>query len=248
MIVFANLSFGYSLSGKTSVILDKFSGSFDDAVINAILGPSGCGKSSFLKLLAGLAPTSAQISGQVLIDGKTPLEYQQSRQTAFVFQSPVLMPWLTVRQNIELSFHIMHKKLDSELVDRLIMTLDLADFLDFYPPALSGGTRQRVNLARALAQEAKLLLLDEPFKGFDPAFKQKIITPVRQLIQERKQTCFFVTHQIEEALALADVLYVASRSPLQIREKLKNNSSYSADFSHSEVRELFGQVMARLQA
>jgi NitT/TauT family transport system ATP-binding protein len=249
MIVFEKVSFQYSASGKTSVILQDFSGSFENGVINAVLGPSGCGKSSFLKLLSGLQKTvGAKLSGQILIGDKNPEKYLRTGQTAFVFQSPVLMPWLTVRQNIGLPFVIMKKKEDTGLIDRLIELLDLKEFLDYYPPALSGGTRQRVNLARALAQDADLLLLDEPFKGFDPAFKQIIIGPVRQLIRERKQSCFFVTHQIEEALMLADYLYVVSRHPLNICGKIANNSGYSSDFNNPEVREVFGQVMERLQA
>ena len=180
----------------------------------SLVGPSGCGKSTLLSIAAGLIQPS---EGEVLIDGKP--ESEPGADRGMVFQSYSLYPWLSVRRNIEFGLEIKRlpkaerEKISRELID--LMKLD--GFADAYPMALSGGMKQRVAIARALANDPQVLLMDEPFGALDALTRQIMQELLTNLWQRYRKTVLFVTHDIDEAVFLADVVYVMTTRPGRIR-------------------------------
>lgn len=218
--------------GKLKV-LEDVSLYVEEGEIIALLGPSGCGKSTLLNIAAGFERPD---EGQVLFMGET-IE-APSPQRGVVFQSAVLFPWLTVRQNIAYGLKLnkksgfagrkVHEKIgrkDHKEIDRIcsryIQLVGLEGFENYYPAQLSGGMQQRVSLARVLALSPKMLLMDEPFAALDAqtriAMQQLLLTISAQL----RPTVLFVTHDVEEALILADKVYVMSRLPGKIISEIE---------------------------
>ena len=194
--------------------LDRISLAVPDGQFACIVGPSGCGKSTLLSIAAGLVQPS---EGEVLIDG-TP-ESEPGADRGMVFQSYSLYPWLSVRRNIEFGLEIKRlpkaerEKISSELIH--LMKLD--GFADAYPMALSGGMKQRVAIARALANDPQVLLMDEPFGALDALTRQVMQELLTDLWQRYRKTVLFVTHDIDEAVFLADVIYVMTARPGHVR-------------------------------
>jgi NitT/TauT family transport system ATP-binding protein len=177
------------------------------------LGPSGCGKSTVLKLISGLTPPS---SGTIRIDGMTP---QHARETvSYIFQDPTLLPWRTVRHNIALGLELEGVNGDRRR-DRTASLLDLVglgEVGDAYPRVLSGGMKMRVSIARALATNPKLLLMDEPFAALDEMARDRLNEELLRLRQEQKWTAVFVTHSVAEALFLSTRIVVLASNPGRI--------------------------------
>lgn len=170
-----------------------------------VLGPSGCGKSTLLKLLAGaLQPTS----GQIEVRGLCRTVYQQDG----------LFPWLTVRQNVCCSVERLPKKEQQEKIAYWIDLVGLSGFEDHYPHELSGGMRQRGQLARVLAGEADVLLMDEPFSGLDYQTRHRMRVELRNALEHRPSTVIFVTHDVEEAIALGDRVVLLTGRPTGIQK------------------------------
>lgn len=168
-----------------------------------VVGPSGCGKTSLLNLISGL---DKDFEGSVAIDGGTP---SAGPTPGYMFQSPRVMPWLTVRENIELVQ--VGDEPESRVLD-LLREIGLEDFVDVYPSHLSGGMRRRVALARAIITEPSLLLLDEPFLSLDTPVANRLRRLLIEVCGRRSSTVIFVTHDLREALYLADrVLFLSSR-------------------------------------
>jgi NitT/TauT family transport system ATP-binding protein len=184
-----------------------------DADFLAIVGPSGCGKSTLLRLIQGLDHTSA---GSIRFRGQ-PVE-AVCHQMAMVFQSFALFPWLTVAQNVAFGLEALGwspEKIRSQ-VDRYIQVIGLGGFEEAYPRELSGGMRQRVGIARALAVEPAVLLMDEPFSALDPLTAESLREEILQLWRDPAlppEAVVLVTHNIEEAIQLADRIVVLSRRP-----------------------------------
>ncbi len=178
-----------------------------------IVGPSGCGKTTLLQMLGGLTPPS---SGEILLDG-VPLR-EPPPEISLVFQKPNLMPWRTVLQNIVLPLQV--QKLPAQETTRraraTLAMVGLADFAEAYPKQLSGGMEQRVALARALIQEPKILLLDEPFGALDALTRERLNAEILRLWQQHRFTGIMVTHNIREAVLLADRVLVLSQRPATI--------------------------------
>ncbi|MCI4332072.1 MAG: ABC transporter ATP-binding protein [Thermoplasmata archaeon] len=179
----------------------------------AIVGPSGCGKSTLLRLMQGLdRPTS----GSVMFRGR-PVDGVAS-EMAMVFQNFALFPWLTVKENVALGLEARRwapERLETQ-VERYISVTGLVGFEEAYPRELSGGMRQRVGLARALAVEPAVLLMDEPFSALDPLTAESLREEVLQLWRDPQlppEAVILVTHNIEEALVMADRIIVLSRRP-----------------------------------
>ncbi|MCR4426121.1 MAG: ATP-binding cassette domain-containing protein [Firmicutes bacterium] len=175
--------------------------------IVALLGPSGCGKTTLLSVIAGVVPTD---SGQVLgLAGK---------EMSYLFQEPRLLDWMTVAQNVAF---VLKDKLDREAIGPEVeMWLDrvgLKGYEKIYPRRLSGGQRQRVAMARALAYPSRILLMDEPFKSLDLGLKLDLIRDFLALWTDAPRTVLYVTHDVREAVLLADIVHVLSDKPTVVR-------------------------------
>lgn len=179
----------------------------------ALVGPSGCGKSTILRLIAGLETPSA---GSISIGGAPPSETLQNADLAVAFQDPSLLPWRTVRGNIELALGLARRPVVAREVDDLIRMVGLDGFADTRPAELSGGMRQRAAIARALATRPKLLLLDEPFGAVDELTRQQLAQDLPRLWEARGTTTLLVTHSVQEAVMLSDRILVLSPRPATI--------------------------------
>ena len=214
-----NVSLRYqSPAGDTFTALDNVSFEVPDQQFAVIVGPSGCGKSSLLYLTAGLAEPSdgAIYVGGQKVDGP-------GADRGMVFQSYTLFPWLTVRQNIE--FGLKRRGLPSNeirtIVEFYLGEVGLAKFAEHYPKQLSGGMMQRVAIARALANDPQILLMDEPFGALDSQTRLQMQQLLLQVWGNSKKTVVFVTHDIDEAILLADRIYVMGARPGRIKEILE---------------------------
>lgn len=180
-----------------------------------IVGPSGCGKTTFLNTVAGLIKPS---SGEILLDNK-PIE-GPGIDRAVVFQSPSLLPWRTVLDNVTYGLEIQKRLTDEtrKLALEYIELVGLKGFENHYPHELSGGMQQRVNLARALTVDPSLLLLDEPFSALDAQTREFMQEELLRIWSETKKTSIFITHQIDEAVYLADRVVVFGARPGRVVE------------------------------
>jgi NitT/TauT family transport system ATP-binding protein len=186
-----------------------------DGEFFCILGPSGCGKSTFLNVVDGLmAPTR----GEILLDGRPVAG--PGRDRAFVFQDPSLFPWLTTLGNVTygLECHGVARAAAVERVRPIIAMVGLDGFEHHYPHQLSGGMQQRVNLARALAVDPEVLLMDEPFAALDAQTRDVMQEELVRIATRAGKTVLFITHQISEAVFLADRVAVFSARPGRVRE------------------------------
>ena len=205
-----NLCKTYASRDGNVVALADVSLKVTDSEFVSILGPSGCGKSTLLRILDGLASAD---SGQVLMDGK-PIE-RPTQERGFVFQSFNLFPWRTVRGNIEFGMEIkgVPKNERRTVSQRLIELVGLAGFDRKYPYELSGGMQQRVGIARALAIDPAVLLMDEPFGALDAQTREDMQDELLRIWAAAKKTVLFVTHSIEEAIYLSDRVLIMTPRP-----------------------------------
>lgn len=190
-----------------SINFDIYEGEFI-----SLLGPSGCGKSTLLRIIADLLhPTE----GEVVIGGRTPREVRLDKEYGMVFQSPVLYDWRTVRKNVCLPLELMgmSRKEQRERADAMLELVGLQDYATHYPYQLSGGMQQRVGIARALALDPKILLMDEPFSALDEFTREKLNEDLLEIWQATHKTVIFVTHNIQEAIFLSDRVCVLSPHP-----------------------------------
>lgn len=184
-----------------------------DKQFAVIVGPSGCGKSSLLDLVAGLKETS---SGECKVNGKA--VFEPGAERGMVFQNYSLFPWLSVRKNVEfgLSLRGMPAAERIERARRFVHAVGLKGFEDAYPSHLSGGMKQRVAIARALANDPEVLLMDEPFGALDSQTRAVMQELLIDIWEKNQKTVLFVTHDIDEAVFLGDVVYVMSARPGRI--------------------------------
>jgi ABC-type nitrate/sulfonate/bicarbonate transport system ATPase subunit len=193
--------------------LNDVSLEFPEGQLTSVLGPSGCGKTTLLKIIAGLIPST---TGEVLVHGKRVTGPGPER--AFVFQDFALMPWADVMRNVGFGLELkgVRRPQREEIAQAYITKVGLKGFERSYPHELSGGMRQRVGLARALAVDAKVLLMDEPFSAVDEQTRRKFQEDLLALIAEEKKTFIFVTHSIEEAVYVSDRVVLLSRRPSRV--------------------------------
>lgn len=206
-VILKNISMDfYSMSNEIEV-LNNINMTLHKGEILAIVGPSGCGKSTILNIVSGLLkPTS----GEVIVNGKT----------GYMFQKDNLFEWRTIYQNITLGLEINHLKEKHyfQKIDELLKKYGLWDFKDSYPNELSGGMRQRVALIRTLVLNPNILLLDESFSALDYQTRLLVNDDVYSIIKEEKKSTIMVTHDISEAIAMADRIILLSKRPARIKK------------------------------
>jgi NitT/TauT family transport system ATP-binding protein len=202
-----------SRQGKT-VALQDVSWSVNEGQFISVVGASGCGKTTMLRMLAGLiSPTS----GKVLLNDE--LVQGPGADRGFVFQQDALLPWRTLLENVLIGPEVMGRRSDFvEEAKRYISLVGLDGFGSYYPHELSGGMRQRVNLARALVVDPEVLLMDEPFAALDSQTREVMQSELISIWDQARKTVMFVTHQIDEAVFLSDRVFVFSPRPGRLRQ------------------------------
>ncbi|WLS11448.1 ABC transporter ATP-binding protein (plasmid) [Shinella sumterensis] len=225
----------YDLDGRDLQVLDNVSIVIEPGEFVALLGPSGCGKSTLLRLAAGLeTPTT----GRVLEDGRPIIAPDPDR--ILVFQDATLFPWRTVRDNVAIGLEARGLIREQEYrIDEVLKLVKLEGFADVYPHQLSGGMAQRAALARALVNDPKLLLLDEPFGKLDSLTRLRMQNELLELWKSAGFTALLVTHDVEEALLLADRVIVLSDRPASIVAEVR------VDRPHPRRRDDAGLVALR---
>ena len=202
-------------NGKTVALNGVNLDIYDNEFI-CVVGPSGCGKSTLLNIIAGLHEAS---SGEVLVDGVKVEGTGVDR--GVVFQQYALFPWLTVKKNVMFGLKLKKELTEEqreEIAMKYIKIVGLEKFVDAYPKELSGGMKQRVAIARAYAVNPSLLLMDEPFGALDAQTRTQLQPELLKTWEEEKKTCFFITHDVEEAILLATKVIVMSARPGRIKE------------------------------
>ena len=200
----------------------------------ALIGPSGCGKSTFLYMVGGFErPTR----GKILLDGE--LVTKPSPNRGIVFQEYILFPWRTVEDNICFGLEIQSipKEKRKEKFEYLLDLIGLRGFERSYPHTLSGGMQQRVAIGRALAYEPEVLLMDEPFGALDAQTKRRMVNDFVRIWETTKKTVLFVTHSVQEALALADRVFLFSARPAVIKEVIEVKIPRPRDITSPEYAE-----------
>ena len=232
-----------------ATVLDGITFKAERGEFISLIGPSGCGKSTLLRLLAGLSPVS---SGSVKLDGMQP---ESAREImSFIFQDATLLPWRTVRSNVELGLELEAKTTESQrraTSTALLQLVGLSDVADLHPRQLSGGMRMRVSIARALATQPKILLMDEPFGALDEMTRDFLNEEVLRLRENDRFTTFFVTHSVAEAVFLSNRILVLRAKPGQIAAEIPVPFPFprTAELrSAPEFLRLVGEVSAALRA
>jgi NitT/TauT family transport system ATP-binding protein len=199
----------------TLTVLDHFDLDVQEGEFFSILGPSGCGKSTFLNILAGLDDYD---QGDIMVDREA--LKKRSFDRGMVFQSYALLPWRTVLENLEVGLEIrrVRKKERREIARRYLDLVGLAPFANQYPHQLSGGMRQRVAIARVLAYQPNLLLMDEPFAALDAQTRETMQIELLRIWEADKKTILFVTHSIDEAILLSDRVAIMTARTGQVKE------------------------------
>ncbi len=209
----------------------------------AILGPSGCGKTTLLRIIAGLEVPD---SGEVIIR-------QKNARIGFIFQSPTLLPWMTVLENVALPLRVngLSWKEAKDRARKYLSLVGLQSFEDFYPRELSGGMKQRVNIARALAVEPAILLMDEPFSALDPLTAETLRSEVLDLWMwgvTTVKTIIMVTHSVDEAIFMADRIVVFTPRPARIAGIVEVNLPRPRDRRSPDFQKLEDRVYELISA
>ncbi|MBM3608904.1 MAG: ABC transporter ATP-binding protein, partial [Alphaproteobacteria bacterium] len=191
-----------------TVAVTNLSLSLHEGEVVSLIGPSGCGKSTLLNMGSGLDPAS---EGDVILDGERVL--RPNAHVAFMLQKDLLLPWRTISENVEFGLEIRGRPANErrDIAVELLRKFRLGDFIEHYPHQLSGGMRQRAALARTLAIDPSVLLLDEPFSALDAQTKMILQQDLGRTLGETKKTALFVTHDLVEAIALSDRVLVMSQ-------------------------------------
>jgi len=213
-----NLAKSYGKDDREIEALRDVNFSIADGEFVSIVGASGCGKTTLLRLLDGLIPPT---TGTIFLDGK--VMHGPGFGRALVFQQDRLLPWRNVISNVSFGPEIQHRngKAERERATRYVDLVGLRGFEKHYPHELSGGMRQRVNLARALNAEPEVLLLDEPFASLDAQTREIMQSELLRITAEARKTAIFVTHQIDEAVYLSDRVLVFTVRPGRLKEEVR---------------------------
>ena len=228
-----------------TVAVTELSFGVADGEVVSIIGPSGCGKSTLLNMGSGLDPAS---EGEVFVDGERVV--RPNDHVAFMLQKDLLLPWRTIRQNVEFGLEIQGKpsrKREQIAVD-LLNRCRLSGFMDHYPHQLSGGMRQRAALARTLAVDPAVLLMDEPFSALDAQTKMVLQQDLARMLAETGKTALFVTHDLVEAIALSHRVLVMSHRPGRIIEEMVIDIPHVGNPMERRVHDKVGGYVAHLMS
>ena len=215
ILTIKNLSKTYYTKESETLAIKDFSFNFKENSITAIVGPSGCGKSTLLNMIGNL---DKKTSGEITFNNN-------KNKIGYIFQNDCLFPWLNILDNCLIGLKIKKEltKEKKEYVIKLLTNYGLKDFIYSYPNNLSGGMRQRVALIRTLATNPDILLLDEPFSALDFETRQLVSDDVYKIIKKEHKTTIIITHNIEEAIAMADTIIVLSKRPATIKKVFSIN-------------------------
>ena len=226
------------------VAIDDFNLDVDEGEFICILGPSGCGKTTLLRMIAGLEhPTS----GQLLLNGVPIMKPGSDR--GMVFQEFALFPWRSVKNNIEFGLEIkkVPAKERDEIAGRLIDLVGLIGFENYHPNQLSGGMKQRVGIARALANDPMILLMDEPFGALDAQTRNLMQKELLRIWKQTKKTVIFITHSVDEAVFLADRIIVLTTRPSHIKTEVKITWERPRDRASLEFANMRKRILEQLE-
>ena len=230
---YPNKNGGEPVTALKNVNLDIKQGEFI-----SLLGPSGCGKTTLLRIIADiLQPTE----GKITVRGETPRDIRLKKKYGVVFQNPVLYDWRTIRRNICMPMELMGMK-KAERTKQVTKMLDLVGLQDFgkrYPYELSGGMQQRVGIARALAIDPEILLMDEPFSALDEFTREKLHVDLLEIWRKTNKTVIFVTHNISEAVFLSDRVVVLSPHPGRVSTVIDINLPRPRDMESKQTTEFY---------
>ncbi|WP_233432472.1 MULTISPECIES: ABC transporter ATP-binding protein [Thermoanaerobacterium] len=217
-LIVENISKSFGFNSKANLVLDNVNLLINKGEFVCLVGPSGCGKSTLLNIIAGLESASC---GRIILNGSVVKDAGIDR--AVVFQESALFPWLTVIDNVEFGMKMagIEKEERKRKAMKYLKMVHLTKFKDSYIHQLSGGMRQRVALARALAIDSEVLLMDEPFSALDSQTRDILQMELQRIWMDTKRTIVFVTHNIEEAVILADRVIVMSANPGKIKKEFK---------------------------
>ena len=215
-----DLSLTFTTADGPVYALEGINLAVNDGDFVSFIGPSGCGKTTLLRVIADLEQATA---GTISVNGMSPSQARMARAYGYVFQAPALYPWRTVEKNVGLPLEIMGTEDAASRVKRNLELVNLAGFEKKFPWQLSGGMQQRVSIARALAVEPKLLLMDEPFGALDEIVRDKLNQQLLELWAATKKTVVFVTHSIPEAVFLSSRIVVMSPRPGRIIDVIETN-------------------------
>ncbi len=238
-------TFPYAAGSQNHVVLNKVSIDIKNGEFVTIVGPSGCGKSTLLNIIAGL---DSPDSGSILVRGERKASTDPGRLV--IFQEGALFPWLSVLENVEFGLKLVGipKDRHRQAAGRFIDMVQLSRFADSYIYQLSGGMKQRVAIARALAMNPEILLMDEPFAALDVQTREVLHNQLLQIHKETKKTILFVTHNINEALALGTRLIVLSPRLGSIKREFAINLPRPRDADSPDIAVIKRQILKELEA
>lgn len=225
MITLENISLQYD----AIQVLNKFTISFKRNTITCILGPSGVGKTTIANVLAKLIiPDYGKLIGL------------ENMLYSYVFHEPRLIQWYSVYDNIEFVLKDVYSTNEiNGIVNKYISLVGLSDYKTFQPDSLSAGMAQRVSLARAFAYPSDLLIMDEPFKALDIKLKKELLSSFADLLLERKRTVVFISHDIKEAIDLADTIYIINKRPAEIIEVFKQVQNSNKELIEKKIKKIY---------
>ncbi len=231
-------------NGWTHVV-EKFSLAIPEGEFVCLVGPSGCGKTTLLNIAAGLVKPDG---GQVLLDGR-PVTGPGPDRTV-IFQEHALFPWMTVKKNVEFGLELLGKsKVERQVVSKFWLNLtNLSEFEGFYVHELSGGMKQRVQLARALAMDPSVLLMDEPFAALDAQTRDFLYEQVQSIFTATKKTVLFITHNIREAVILGDRVILMTARPGAIKANIKIDLPKPRSFDSVEVLAVTSKLLREIRS
>ena len=195
-----------------NIIFKDFNIEFYKNKVNCILGKSGCGKSTLLNIISGIIKN----------DGDE-INISKNIDISYIFQDDRLIEWLTIEENIKLVIKKYYNKNElDKLCDKYLDMVEVYNYKKYYPQMLSGGLRQRINIARAFIYPSQIIIMDEPFKSIDIKNKKIIMDNFKEILEKEKRTVIFVTHDIEEAIFLGEKIFILGNSPIEVKNIIDN--------------------------